>query len=141
MLAVADVSTDIMYMRQLMADVGAAQREPTDVFCDNAGAVRNANYPTNKRTKHLNLQYAITRDHQAARNLQVRDCDTGNNPADSVTKPLGPLKTVRHRCCIGIKPPHHDLPIISDIRSTLHALGRAHSCCSLLPAQASLAGT
>ena len=51
MIAIADCCTDIQYFRVVLMEMGAPQISPTQVYCDNAGAVRNSRYPTNKRTK------------------------------------------------------------------------------------------
>ena len=115
MVAVADVCTDIAYYRQLLDDLGHKQNEPTPTYCDNAGAVRNANYPTNRRTKHMNLRYAITRDYVNNGTAGLADVPTQRNPADQLTKALGPTKNHKLREAVGIRPPHREIPIVTAI--------------------------
>ena len=117
MTAIADVCTDIAYYRQLLEDFGHRQTKQTSTFCDNAGAVRNARYPTNRRTKHLNLQYAIPRDYVNTGTIQLHDIATQSNPADQLTKTLGPTKGQAMREAIGVRPPHQDIPIVTAIRN------------------------
>ena len=62
MLAVAGAVADVVYFRDLLDSMHHPQRHPTPVHCDNAGTVRNAKLPTNKRTRHLNVPFAAVRD-------------------------------------------------------------------------------
>ena len=113
MIAVADVCTDIAYYRQILYDLGHKQAKPTPTFCDNAGAVRNANYPTNKRTKHMDLRYAVARGHVSSGTAELEDVATQSNPADQLTKALGPTKGQTLRETVGIRPPHRAIPAVT----------------------------
>eukprot|EP00937_MAST-01D_sp_MAST-1D-sp2_P007065 g7065.t1 len=125
MLAVAGVCTDIAYSRRILADMQQAPAGPTTVYCDNAGAARNTKYPTNRRTKHMNLHYAVARDHVTDGTTSFKDIDTADNPADQLTKPLGPTKAQQHRETIGVRAPRPDIPIIARIRTILRRLNSA----------------
>ena len=98
-------------------EMGAPQTSPTPVYCDNAGAVRNSRYPTNKRTKHRNLQFSIVRDHESAGHTAIQDQHTADNPADMHTKAVGPTKLVKHRQAIGIHAPQPGIPIVTAINN------------------------
>jgi len=117
MLAVADAAADITYFRDLLRELHHPQLNPTPVHCDNAGTVRNAMYPTNKRTRHLNVPFAVVRDRQQQGDLELRDVHTGQNQADMPTKPLGPTKLAQHRTATGVVPPHPTMRIISAVRA------------------------
>ena len=117
MVAIADCCTDIQYFRDVLMEMGAPQQFPTPVYCDNAGAVRNSRYPTNKRTKHRNLQFSIVRDHETAGHTTMQDQHTADNPADMHTKAIGPTKLEKHRQAIGIHAPHPSIPIVTAINS------------------------
>ena len=112
-IAIADCCTDIQYFRDVLKELGAPQHEPTPVHCDNAGAVRNSRYPTNKRTKHRNLQFSIVRDHVNAGQASLHDQDTVDNPADMHTKAVGPTKIAKHRRAIGVHEPNPSIPIVA----------------------------
>ena len=83
------------------------------MHCDNAGTVRNAMYPTNKRTRHLNVPFAVVRDRQRQGTMELRDVHTGQNHADMSTKPLGPTKLTQHRTAAGVVPPRPEMSIIA----------------------------
>eukprot|EP00936_MAST-01D_sp_MAST-1D-sp1_P000130 g130.t1 len=113
MVAIADCCTDIQYFRDVLKELGAPQHEPTPVHCDNAGAVRNSRYPTNKRTKHRNLQFSIVRDHVNAGQASLHDQDTVDNPAGMHTEAVGPTKIAKHRRAIGVHEPNPSIPIVA----------------------------
>ena len=113
MLAVADAAADVSYFRDLLRELHHPQQSPTPVHCDNAGTVRNSMLPTNKRTRHLNVPFAVVRDQQQQGTISLRDVHTGQNPADMSTKPLGPTKLERHRTAAGVMPPRPHMTIVA----------------------------
>ena len=130
MLAVADAAADISYFRDLLRELHHPQPHPTPVHCDNAGAVRNAMYPTNKRTRHLNVPFAVVRDRQRQGTIELRDVHTVQNPADMSTKPLGPTKLAQHRSAAGVVPPRPQMRIMAALaawRQRQHDGARSHS--------------
>ena len=82
-------SEEIVWMRQLMADLGYPQSAPTLLKSDNQAAIRLVRNPEfHKRTKHVDIKYHVIRDHFTHQRLQVAYVPTADNVADLLTKPL-----------------------------------------------------
>ena len=74
---------------------------PADVFCDNAGVVKNTSIPESTlKKKHNSINYHMVREAVAASILHIGKEDTMSNSVDLLTKVLpGPR---RKELCRGI---------------------------------------
>ena len=104
MMGVAEAVADCKFLRGLLSSIGHKQSKPTNIYCDNAGAIANSKNKTNKRSKHLNIDYAVVRD-ATGKDVRVVKTGTDENIADANTKALGPTKIQQHRPNMGVRPP------------------------------------
>ena len=84
------------YLRSVLFDLGYAQPEPTTLYEDNAAAILmvNANRPT-PRSRHIDIQHFAIQEWKAQRDIVLNHIPGIINPADALTKSLGP--TLHHR--------------------------------------------
>ena len=69
---------------------------PTQIFCDNLGAVHTATNPTSgKRSKHIDVRYLKIREYLEQQRTSVKHVDGKKNIADVFTKPL-PVEAFRN---------------------------------------------
>jgi hypothetical protein len=88
-IAVASVCQEILFARQLLADLGLPQSLPTPVFCDNQSAIRNVTRGcTSRKTRHIALKYHLSRDLAAKGIIRMVYVPTADNCADILTKPV-----------------------------------------------------
>ena len=81
---------DAMGVRHIMDWYGYKQTEPTTVYCDNLGAVRNTEEGAERsKSKHLDIQYMFLRDLVKLRLITVKHVSTHQQAADILTKGLG----------------------------------------------------
>lgn len=82
-------SQEILWMRQLLNDLGYPQVPPTTLRSDNQAAIRLVRNPEfHRRTKHVDIKYHIIRDHFQQGHLALAYVSTVDNVADILTKPL-----------------------------------------------------
>lgn len=86
-------SQEIVWMRQLLFDLGYLQVAPTFLRSDNQAAIRLMRNPEfHKRTKHIDVKYYVIRDHfQQPERITIAYVPTADNVADLLTKPLPPV--------------------------------------------------
>ena len=129
MMGVAEAVADVKFLRGLLASMGYEQTEPTRIHCDNAGAVTNAKNLTNKRSKHLNIDYAVVRDANG-KQVRVTKVATDENIADAGTKALGPTKTQLHRPNMGVQAPPANIQILGNaiVAATNYLASKIQKC-------------
>eukprot|EP01032_Pedospumella_encystans_P010974 gene10974-12801_t len=88
-VTLCDAATEIVWIRQLLEDMGFAQKEPTETFEDNMAAIKIANGAgTHQRTKHINVKYHFTRQAIADQVMIIVYLPTEDMIADILTKEL-----------------------------------------------------
>jgi len=97
--AAVEAAKEIMWFRQLLAELGFPQLEPTPVFADSASMITLAeDYSGNhKRVKHYITRINFLIEQVKAGILQFEHVPTEVNVADILTKPLGPQDFIRLR--------------------------------------------
>ena len=79
----------IVALRYKLREFGVPIQGPANVFCDNAGVVKNVSNPTSTLTKrHHALNYHVCREACAAGIMRVGKEDGATNVADLLTKQL-----------------------------------------------------
>ena len=79
---------DVVWIRQLLKDLGLERTDPTHVQIDNRSARQLAENPVHhQRSKHIDIKYWI-RDMVAAGTVQLIDVPTEDQRADFLTKSL-----------------------------------------------------
>ena len=94
-VALSETVCEVVWLRQLLDDLGRFQEGPTPIYEDNAAAVVLANNPTShQRTKHIMVKLRFVGDRIANGTVQVQQIPTTEQIADGLTKPL-PLASFR----------------------------------------------
>ncbi|KAJ9560393.1 hypothetical protein OSB04_005553 [Centaurea solstitialis] len=85
--ALADTTQELIWLRWLLSDMGAPQRSPTPLWCDNNSAIQIAhNDVFHERTKHIEIDCHFTRQHVVRNTIQLHPISTLDQPADIFTK-------------------------------------------------------
>jgi hypothetical protein len=80
---------EIMWLRNLLADIGHPQTKPTTVFCDNTAAISVAKSLTvSARTRHFSWRQHKIRELVANKTVHPLYVHTTANTADAFTKGL-----------------------------------------------------
>ena len=93
--ALADTTCELVWLRWLLADMDAPQPTATPLYCDNRSAIYIAhNDVFYERTKHIEIDCHITRQHLKKGNLKLFSISSADQPADIFTKthPPGRLR-------------------------------------------------
>ena len=94
-----------MWLRNLFADVGLEQLQPTPLYEDNQGAICLSKNPKNHpRTKHIDVKYHYTREMVEQNIIQVEYIPTDDMVADTLTKSLARPKFEHFRLLMGVEP-------------------------------------
>jgi hypothetical protein len=84
-----EASKLIMWLRQLLSELGYSSQHPTIMYEDNKSAIQIAANGNDKgRTKHMDVRYHLIRDLVQAGTIQVQYMPTDSMVADILTKPL-----------------------------------------------------
>ena len=77
----------ILFIKQLIEDMGIKVKTPIIVRMDNVGAMYIATNPsTNTRTRHIDIRYHFVREHVENGVIQIIFVRTDENTADIFTK-------------------------------------------------------
>lgn len=96
--AIAECVREVAWLRQLLSSFNIQMLEPTTVFNDNMSTLKkldgNSYLP---RTKYFAVRYHGIKDLISKNLITLEYCDTENNVADLLTKPLNHIKLTKHR--------------------------------------------
>ena len=95
-LAASDTATPIYTVRMLMAELGATQHAPTQVFSDSKPAVNYLYKDTTPRLRHWNILLRATRQLIRKSVLEFSNVPGADNRADALTKRLGLSPFTKH---------------------------------------------
>jgi hypothetical protein len=88
-LASTHCARDILWFRNLFAELGNPQIQPTTLFCDNQGTVACTHDPhAHSKMKHISIREHFIRDCVMKRLIDVVHVSNKENIADLFTKPL-----------------------------------------------------
>ncbi len=105
-VALAHVTREVIWLRNILAELGFGLRHPTPVMEDNESAARLAANPEfHERSKHIDVKYHLVREMVANGIISVEPARTDVMRADMFTKPLDARRLHTHRVSNGI----HDL--------------------------------
>ena len=91
--ALAAVTGEIIWLRQLMHDFGFPPSTPALIYCDNESAIKLAKNPVfHERTKHIEIDCHFTRDKIIDKTVKLMPIRTQFQLADMLTKPLPRFK-------------------------------------------------
>jgi hypothetical protein len=96
-VALCEAATEVIFLRQLLEDIGFSQENPTIVYEDNMACISMSNgLSSHKNSKHVNVKYHYTREQVINKRISVVYCKTSEMIADMLTKRLD-LK--QHQYC------------------------------------------
>ena len=73
--ALATTTSEIVWLRWLLADFGISYDAPTPLLCDNTGAIQIANDPVkHELTKHISVDASFTRSHCHQKTIALSVC-------------------------------------------------------------------
>ena len=87
--AIANTAAEILWFKNLLAELHFPLKHPSTLFCDNIGATYlSANLVFHSRMKHLALDYHFVRQLVNTGNFKVSYVSSKDQFADGFTKPL-----------------------------------------------------
>jgi hypothetical protein len=85
--ALATTTTEIVWLRWLLADFGIVCDGPTPLLCDNTGAIHIAHDPVKQKlTKHIGVDVSFTRSHCLQKTINLQYVSSELQLADFFTK-------------------------------------------------------
>jgi Reverse transcriptase (RNA-dependent DNA polymerase) len=88
--------SEVLYLLQLLKDVGMEQQTPITIYEDNSGAISLANNPQfQRRTRHIRVRYHYIRECICNGTVQLQYINTKEQLADALTKNVD-TKTLKH---------------------------------------------
>jgi len=97
-VAASETAKEILWLRQLLTEIGFSQRAATVMFEDNAACIRMAtNHGVSSRNKHLEVKMHFIRDLVNTKTIKLVKIGTKEQRADIFTKNLPRLAFEKHR--------------------------------------------
>lgn len=100
-IAASEAGKLTLYVRSLLDSLNCTQFSATKLYEDNNAAIAMANSskPT-RRTRHVELRHFTLLDWTETDQVLLFCIATADNPADALTKALGPQSFTRHSCTL-----------------------------------------
>lgn len=96
--SLANATTEVMWVRKLLDELGIPHPRAACLWCDNIGATYlSANPVFHARTKHIKIDYHFVREQVAAKLLDIRFISTTDQLADGFTKALSENLMIKFR--------------------------------------------
>ena len=105
-VAPSSATQEAVWLRRLLADLGAVPADPTVLMEDNQSAIAIAQNPVaHARMKHIDIQYHYVREALHEGTIMLLYCPTSEMIADLLTKPLSRGQFERLRFSMGMDIP------------------------------------
>jgi hypothetical protein len=102
-LALTATAQDVLWLRNLLGELGHEQHGPTIIYQDNLSTITTASNPKQHRgTKHIDVRAHFIRDVIEGRKVRLEYKGTGDMIADIFTKALPHPAFARHRAGLGM---------------------------------------
>jgi hypothetical protein len=103
-------SRSIVWLRNLLDQLGFKQTQPTALMCDNESAIRTVLNPVfHERNKHIELKHHYIRMQYETGKLKMVHVPSKDELADILTKPLARVSFELNRSRIGVRQIPRDL--------------------------------
>ncbi|PKU70208.1 Retrovirus-related Pol polyprotein from transposon TNT 1-94 [Dendrobium catenatum] len=103
--SLASATSDLIWLRRLIAEFDAALDKPTTLWCDNTSTLALANNPVfHARTKHIEIDYHFIRERILSKEIDVQHINSTDQPADILTKPLSLSRFTMLRNKLTVQP-------------------------------------
>ncbi|GKE96553.1 transposable element [Tanacetum coccineum] len=101
--AVANATAELLWVQNLLRELGIRMTEPPNLYCDNTGATYLCANPVyHSRMKHVALDYHFVRERVSEGSLRVLHISSKDQIADVLTKPLARRMFLHFRSKIGV---------------------------------------
>jgi len=105
-IAAAETSKTVIWLRELLSELGVAPSSPTILHVDNQSAIQVAKRTSaHGRTKHIHLRFHVFQELVEEGTLALVYVNTHNQVADIMTKPLAERQLTTLRARLGMAPP------------------------------------
>lgn len=95
-IAASRATQEAYWLCKLLKELGHEQKSPTQLLCDNQGALALIKNPRNhSRTKHIAFRYHHIREAAENGDIKIEYCPTEEMTANLMTKSLGRIKHER----------------------------------------------
>ena len=87
--AMAHVTSELLWLRMLLSEIGLSTSEPSILYCDNQSAIHIVNNPVfHERTKHIEVDCHFIREKVQKGEITLQHTRTKDQLADIFTKSL-----------------------------------------------------
>uniref|UniRef100_A0A5B7B4M6 Retrovirus-related Pol polyprotein from transposon TNT 1-94 n=1 Tax=Davidia involucrata TaxID=16924 RepID=A0A5B7B4M6_DAVIN len=106
-ISAAMATSQVIWLRRIMEDIGETQEEGTELFCDNKSAIAMAKNPVyHSRTRHIAIKHHFIREAVEEGEVQLKFCRSDEQVADIFTKALPKDKFKNFRELLGVEEQH-----------------------------------
>ncbi|KAK9675641.1 hypothetical protein RND81_11G020800 [Saponaria officinalis] len=102
-IVVTAAACQAVWLRRLLRDFLQVQNGATELFCDNKSTISMTKNPAfHSRTKHIDIRYHFIRSLVSSDDIVLKYCNTNEQVADILTKPLPQAKHLLFRDRLGV---------------------------------------
>ncbi|WVZ96895.1 hypothetical protein U9M48_042475 [Paspalum notatum var. saurae] len=104
-IAASEAAKEVVWIRKFVSELGVVPSAscPLDLYCDNMGAIAQANDPrSHQKSKHILRRYHLIREIIDRGDVKICKVHTDLNVVDPLTKPLPQSKFEAHTKAMGI---------------------------------------
>ncbi|KAK1669938.1 hypothetical protein QYE76_058097 [Lolium multiflorum] len=103
-IAASEASSEAVWMKRFIVELGVVPSalDPLVIYCDNMGAIANAQEPRSHK-RHIKLRYHSIREYIEDGEVKICKVHTDLNVADPLTKALPRAKHDQHQNAMGVR--------------------------------------
>jgi hypothetical protein len=105
-IAASEVAKEGVWIKKFVTELGVVPSAsgPLELYCDNNGAIAQANEPqSHQKSKHVLRRYHLIREIIERGDVKICKVDMEANTTDPLTKPLSQAKHTMHTSGMGIR--------------------------------------
>ena len=105
-IAASEAVKEVVWIRKFVSELGVvpSTSSPVDLYCDNSGAIAQAEEPrSHQNFKHILWRYHLIHEIIDRGDVKICKVQTDSNIADPLTKPLPQPKHEAHTRAMGIR--------------------------------------
>lgn len=102
-IAAASCACQCVWLRRVLTELGYVQEECTTILCDNSSTIKLSKNPVlHGRSKHIDIRFHFLRELVRDGVVDLRHCNTQDQIADIMTKPLRLEVFLKLRSLLGV---------------------------------------
>ena len=106
-ISAATATSQAIWLRRILEDIGKKQEKATEIFCDNKSAIAMAKNPVyHSRTRHIAIKHHFIREAIEEGEIELNFCRSEEQIADILTKALPKDKFQILREALGVQEHH-----------------------------------